>query len=120
MKFFSPITDKKIPQCDGLYIGGGFPEILGNELSKNNTMKQKIKELAEDGLPIYAECGGLMYLTKSITFDNKKYKMIGIFDAETRMTKKMKLNYTKGKIQSKTVILQKLKIFMVMNFIILK
>ena len=107
LKFFSPVTDKKIPQCDGIYIGGGFPEILGNELSKNNTMKEKIKELAEDELPIYAECGGLMYLTKSITFDNKKYKMAGIFDAETKMTKKMKLNYTKGKIQSKTVISSK-------------
>ena len=107
LKFFSPVTDKKIPQCDGIYIGGGFPEILGNELSKNNVMKQKIKKLAEDELPIYAECGGLMYLTKSITFDNKKYKMAGIFDAETRMTKKMKLNYTKGKIQNKTVISSK-------------
>ena len=107
MKFFSPVIDKKIPQCDGLYIGGGFPEILGNELSKNNLMKQKIKKLAEDELPIYAECGGLMYLTKSITFDNKKYRMAGIFDAETRMTKKMKLNYTKGTIQNKTVISSK-------------
>ena len=52
-----------------------------------------------------------MYLTKSITFDNKKYKMVGIFDAETRMTKKMKLNYTKGNIQSKTVISNKFQNF---------
>ena len=107
LKFFSPVNDKKIPKCDGIYIGGGFPEILGQKLSKNNVMKQKIKELAEDELPIYAECGGLMYLTKSITFDNKKYKMTGIFDAETRMTKIMKLNYTKGKIQNKTIISSK-------------
>lgn len=98
LKFFSPVNDKKIPQCDGLYIGGGFPEILGSKLAKNQTMKKLIKNLAEDNLPIYAECGGLMYLTKSIFSENKKYKMVGVFDAETFMTKKMTLNYTKGKI----------------------
>ncbi len=98
LKFFSPTNDKKIPKCDGLYIGGGFPEILGSKLEKNQIMKKLIKNLAEDNLPIYAECGGLMYLTKSISSENKKYKMVGIFDAETCMTKRMKLNYTKGKI----------------------
>ena len=106
LKFFSPIKDKKIPKCDGLYIGGGFPEILGNSLEKNSSMKQSIKKLSEQGMPIYAECGGLMYLTKSIDYGNKKYKMIGIFDAETRMTKKMKLNYTKGNV-SKSIISDK-------------
>ncbi|KFM19267.1 Cobyrinic acid AC-diamide synthase protein [Marine Group I thaumarchaeote SCGC AAA799-P11] len=103
LKFFSPVNDKKIPKCDGLYIGGGFPEILGSKLAKNQTMKKLIKNLAEDNLPIYAECGGLMYLTKSISSENKKYKMVGLFDAETSMTKRMKLNYTKGKI-SRTII----------------
>ncbi len=108
LKFFSPIKDKKIPKCDGIYIGGGFPEILGNSLEKNQTMKKSIKKLSEDNLPIYAECGGLMYLTKFILSENKKYKMIGLFDAETKMTKKMMLNYTKGKIISKTPISEKL------------
>ncbi|KEQ57409.1 Cobyrinic acid AC-diamide synthase protein [Marine Group I thaumarchaeote SCGC AAA799-N04] len=98
LKFFSPVNDKKIPKCDGLYIGGGFPEILGSKLAKNQIMKKLVKNLAEDGIPIYAECGGLMYLTKSILSENKKYKMVGLFDAETSMTKRMKLNYTKGKI----------------------
>lgn len=98
LKFFSPVNDKKLPKCDGLYIGGGFPEILGDKLAKNSQMKKIIKKLSENNLPIYAECGGLMYLTNSITSNNKKYKMIGLFDAETVMTKKMRLNYTKGKI----------------------
>ena len=98
LKFFSPVKDKKIPKCDGIYIGGGFPEVLGNSLEKNQTMKKTIKKLAEEEIPIYAECGGLMYLTKSIIHNNKKFKMIGLYDAETIMTKKMKLNYTKGKI----------------------
>ena len=104
LTFFSPIKDKKIPKCDGLYIGGGFPEILGNDLAKNQTMKKSIKKLSEDNFPIYAECGGLMYLTKSITNNNKKYKMVGLFDAETTMTKKMRLNYTKGKLSSKNIL----------------
>ena len=104
LTFFSPIKDKKIPKCDGLYIGGGFPEILGNNLSKNQIMKKSIKKLSEDNFPIYAECGGLMYLTKSITNNKKKYKMIGLFDAETVMTKKMRLNYTKGKLSSKNIL----------------
>jgi cobyrinic acid a,c-diamide synthase len=111
LKFFSPTKDKKIPKCDGLYIGGGFPEVLGNALEKNQIMKKSIKKLSEDNLPIYAECGGLMYLTKSILSENKKYKMIGLFDAETKMTKKMRLNYTKGKIISKIPLSEKLHNF---------
>lgn len=107
LKFFSPIKDKNIPNCDGIYIGGGFPEILGNSLEKNSKMRQSIKKLSEENIPIYAECGGLMYLTKFIDYGNKKYKMIGLFDAETVMTKKMKLNYTKGKVISKNIISDK-------------
>ena len=107
LKFFSPVKDKKIPKCDGLYIGGGFPEVLGNSLEKNQTMKKTIMKFAEDNLPIYAECGGLMYLTKSISYNNKKHKMIGLFDAETKMTQKMKLNYTKGNISTSTLISEK-------------
>jgi cobyrinic acid a,c-diamide synthase len=107
LKFFSPICDKKLPESDGIYIGGGFPEILGDSLEKNHMMRKTIKKLSEDNTPIYAECGGLMYLTKSIDYGNKKFKMIGLFDAETKMTKKMKLNYTKGKIISKNIISDK-------------
>ena len=104
LKFFSPIHDKKLPKSDGIYIGGGFPEILGDLLEKNYVMRKIIKKSSEENTPIYAECGGLMYLTKSIDYGNKKFKMIGLFDAETKMTKKMKLNYTKGKIISKNII----------------
>ena len=100
LKFFSPVGDKKIPKCDLIYIGGGFPEVLGQSLERNTIMRKMIKKHAEEGMPIYAECGGLMYLTKSISFGKKKYKMVGLFDAETRMTKKMTLNYTEGRITS--------------------
>ena len=107
LKFFSPILDKKIPACDGLYIGGGFPEILGSNLEKNLSMRKSVKKISEDNLPLYAECGGLMYLTKSIDYGNKKFQMVGLFDAETNMTNKMKLNYTKGKISSPSIISDK-------------
>lgn len=104
LKFFSPVNDKKIPKCDLIYIGGGFPEILGQSLEQNTTMRNLIKKHAEEGMPIYAECGGLMYLTKSIIYGKKKYKMVGLFDAETQMTKKMTLNYTEGRIRSNCLI----------------
>jgi len=104
LKFFSPVSDKIIPKCDLIYIGGGFPEVLGQSLERNTTMRKMIKKHAEEGMPIYAECGGLMYLTKSISFGKKKYKMVGLFDAETQMTKKMTLNYTEGRITSNCLI----------------
>ena len=98
--YFSPISDKKIPSCDGIYIGGGFPEVKGDLLQRNDQMKKLIKKYAENGLPIYAECGGLMYLTKSIRYKSEKFKMVGLFDAVTVMEKKLKLNYTSAKISS--------------------
>jgi len=104
LKFFSPVADKKIPSCDLIYIGGGFPEVLGQSLERNSTMRKLIKKHAEEGMPIYAECGGLMYLTKSISFGKRKYKMVGLFDAETQMTEKMTLNYTEGRISSSCLV----------------
>ena len=111
LKFFSPIKDKKLPKADGIFLGGGFPEVLGDALEKNQTMRKKIKKLSEDNFPIYAECGGLMYLTKSIDYGKKTSKMVGIFDAETIMTKKVKLNYTKGKVITKNILSDKKHFF---------
>ncbi len=95
LKHFSPIHDKQVPEdLDGLYIGGGFPEVLGKGLEANNSMRSSVKKKAEEGLPIFAECGGLMYLTRSITgFDGLRHSMVGILDCETLMTK-LTLNYT--------------------------
>lgn len=102
LEFFSPVTDIRPPECDGLYIGGGFPEVLGDRLAGNRPMQEGIRHKAEDGLPIYAECGGLMYLTRQITTDGKRHKMVGIFDAETEMTGQMTLGYTKGEMAAGT------------------
>jgi cobyrinic acid a,c-diamide synthase len=96
--FFSPVSDLRVPDCDGIYIGGGFPEVIGSALEKNSRMQKNIKTLAESGMSIYAECGGLMYLTKSIDYGSKKFKMVGLFDATIKMQKRLKLNYTKASI----------------------
>jgi len=111
LEFFSPISNKKLPKINGLYIGGGFPEILGSKLENNSSMKSIIKKRSEDCMPVYAECGGLMYLTTSIDYGSKKFKMVGLFDAETKMTKKMILNYTKGSTIKNSIISPKLKKF---------
>jgi len=100
IEFFSPVSDLKVPDCDGIYIGGGFPEVIGSALEKNTRMQKNIKTLAESEMPIYAECGGLMYLTRSIDYGSKKFKMVGLFDVTTKMQKKLKLNYTKASIVS--------------------
>jgi len=100
LEFFSPISDSEMPHCDGIYIGGGFPEVMGNALEKNSRMQKNIKRIAESGMPIYAECGGLMYLTRSIDYGSKKFRMVGLFDVTTKMQKKLKLNYTKAMVVS--------------------
>ena len=64
--FFSPISDSCLPPCDGLYLGGGYPELHLEELSRNETMLASIRNALAGGLPCIAECGGFMYLTKSI------------------------------------------------------
>ena len=76
--FISPIKNKVMPCIDALYIGGGFPEIHAKELEKNIYIKEKVKLLAESWLPIYAECGGLIYLGKSLIVDNNIFAMSGV------------------------------------------
>ncbi|MFZ5965600.1 MAG: cobyrinate a,c-diamide synthase [Bacillota bacterium] len=89
--FFSPLEDQRIPEnLHGLYIGGGFPEVFGKQLEKNKTMRDSIKKAIEEGIPTYAECGGLMYLTKAIKdLAGNQYDMVGIFDTEAAMTHRL-------------------------------
>lgn len=76
------INDTTLPKIDGLFIGGGFPETQMALLEKNATMRTAIKDAIEDGLPCYAECGGLMYLAKSITWKEKTSEMVGIIPGD--------------------------------------
>ena len=76
--YISPLKDPELPELDALYIGGGFPETHAEQLSANTTFNSQLKALAEDGFPIYAECGGLMYLGEQLVLDNQPYPMVGI------------------------------------------
>jgi cobyrinic acid a,c-diamide synthase len=104
--FFSPIIDNHIPDgISGLILGGGFPEVMADKLSSNDSMLKSIKKVAQQELPIYGECGGLMYLTRSITgYKNskKRFRMVGIIDAKTEMTGRLTLNYTQADMSSGT------------------
>lgn len=88
IKYFDTLFDAQLPECDGLFIGGGFPEMQLPALSANKSLLQDIKTKIEQGLPSYAECGGLMYLSNKITHKDQSYPMVGVIDADTKMTPK--------------------------------
>ena len=88
ISYFDALNDNHLPECDGLFIGGGFPEMQLEALSGNQSLLKDIKTKIEQGLPSYAECGGLMYLTNQIMSDTGNYPMVGVIDANTRMTPK--------------------------------
>lgn len=92
ISFFSPLKDKKLPNnISGIYLGGGYPELYAKKLSANKTIMKQIKTLAQKGLPIYAECGGLMYLGKDLKdLKGAEYGMTGIFPWTSRMLEKRK------------------------------
>ncbi len=86
--FISPLHQDAIPNVDALYIGGGFPETHAEALADNVAFKQDLKALAEAGLPIYAECGGLMYLGDELVLDDTVYPMAGILPVAFGFSKK--------------------------------
>lgn len=82
------LVDQALPDIDGLFIGGGFPETLMHELESNSAMRNSIKSAIEQGLPAYAECGGLMYLAEEISWRGKTAKMVGVISGKITMHKK--------------------------------
>lgn len=82
---FDALNDAHLPAVDGLYIGGGFPEACSVELEANSSLRGEIKRAIESGLPAYAECGGLMYLSRSITWEGRAYQMVGAIPGEVTM-----------------------------------
>lgn len=85
---FDTLYDSALPQADGLFIGGGFPEKRMQALAENMRMKQSIHDAIENGMPAYAECGGIMYLSKSIRYENQQSEMVGIIQADSEMHEK--------------------------------
>lgn len=85
---FDTLRDTRLPRCDGLFIGGGFPESFLDELEANATLRNEILDAVEAGLPTYAECGGLMYLARSIEWRGQTKRMVGAIAGNVVMHEK--------------------------------
>jgi cobyrinic acid a,c-diamide synthase len=94
--FWSPLADGEPPPVDGLYFGGGYPELHAARLAANADLRKAIRGFAEAGRPIYAECGGLMYLAEALEdFDGATYPMVGVLPTTVRMRpRRLTLAYT--------------------------
>ena len=83
--FIDSLQDQQLPDIDGLYIGGGFPELFLEELEANISLRQDIAQAIEDGMPVYAECAGLMYLCRGSRWHDKRYEMVGAIPSEVEV-----------------------------------
>ncbi|MBM0742583.1 cobyrinate a,c-diamide synthase [Phormidium sp. CLA17] len=101
---WSPISDRALPEnIQGLYFGGGFPEVFAAALSDNQTARQAVKAAIATGMPTYAECGGLMYLCdRIIDFEAQAYSMVGILPTAAQMGKRLTLGYRQATAQRAT------------------
>lgn len=103
---FSPLADARLPDdLDGLYLGGGYPELHAEALSANRSLRQEIRDRALAGLPVYGECGGFMYLCEGlVTTAGTEYPMSGIFPVKARMKKRLgRLGYRTATIRQDTL-----------------
>lgn len=101
---FSPIHDDRLPDFDGLYFGGGYPEVFADALSKNASMREDVATFASSGKPVYGECGGLMYLSNRIrTLDGLPHDMVGLIPGEAVMRDRLQaLGYVDVETQDAT------------------
>ena len=107
---FSPLKDKSLPPgIDAMYIGGGYPELFSAQLSANRRMREVVSGYAKKGLPIYAECGGLMYLVKNIiSFEGKSFPMAGVFNCAAVMAdKRQALGYIEIEVKKDNILSRK-------------
>jgi cobyrinic acid a,c-diamide synthase len=94
--FWSPVSDPELPDVDGLYFGGGYPELHARALAENTTIVKAVRDFAEAGKPIYAECGGLMFLAETLEdADGIAHAMVGVLPTTVRMRpRRLMLGYT--------------------------
>jgi len=83
--FFDTLRDTRLPEADALFIGGGFPETHLQALEANGTLRDAIRQAIEGGMPAYAECGGLMYLSRSIGWKDRRHAMVGVIPGDVMM-----------------------------------
>jgi cobyrinic acid a,c-diamide synthase len=104
---FSPLHDEVLPDnLDGIYLGGGYPELYAAELSNNVSMRKAIRLFSQSGRPVYGECGGFMYLTSSITdTEGRQHPMVGVYPVASRMQKRLRrLGYRQVEMQTDTLL----------------
>ena len=83
--YINTLHDRELPDIDGLFIGGGFPESHMQSLEANSSLRSKLKSAIDAGLPVYAECGGLMYLSRSLSWNDQTCEMVGVIPADSKM-----------------------------------
>lgn len=103
---FSPLCDNVLPEADGLILGGGFPEMFAAQLYANETMRNSISRAADSGMPIYAECGGFMYLMREIVdFEGNHFPMTNLVPGSVEMKKKLQtVGYVEARMENDTVL----------------
>ncbi|BCL37322.1 cobyrinate a,c-diamide synthase [Nostoc sp. MS1] len=96
--FWSPLTDEELPSgVQGMYFGGGFPEVFAQQLAENGSARHSVKQAILAGMPTIAECGGLMYLCEQIVdFDGKSWPMVGILPSSAAMGRRLTLGYRRA------------------------
>jgi cobyrinic acid a,c-diamide synthase len=107
---FSPLLDQMLPpKTSAIYLGGGFPELYADRLAENGPMLQSIRLAAESGMPLYAECGGLMYAGEALTdADGRRHAMLGLVPAESNMRNiRLSLGYREVRALSSSMVLPK-------------
>ncbi len=102
--FWSPLADSAVPDVDGLYFGGGYPELHARRLSENVPVLKTVAELAALGRPVYAECGGLMYLARTLEdLDGVPRRMVGVLPADVHLVpRRLTLGYTEVRFTTAT------------------
>ncbi len=104
----SPIRDQELPDIDVLYAGGGFPEVHAEKLSANKQLRRALKERIDEGLPVWAECGGLMYLSETLVQDGTSYPMVGSLPIQVeQMQRPQGHGYVSARIDKENPFLEK-------------
>ncbi|MGC1307206.1 MAG: cobyrinate a,c-diamide synthase [Phormidesmis sp.] len=106
--FWSPMADEQLPEAEGLYFGGGFPEVFAAQLSENTSAMMAVRRAIGRGIPTYAECGGLMYLSETlINFEGTQWPMVGVIPQTVKMGGRLVLGYRRAIARQNTPLLTK-------------
>lgn len=105
---FSPIKNEAVPDCDGLILGGGYPELYADILEKNTVTLRSVREKIKNGVPTIAECGGFMYLHDILETDGQAYKMAGVIKGACKRTDRLqRFGYMKMTAQADNILCNK-------------